>query len=253
MNQNLTRSQRRMEKRQAIILLCTILAVALLSFSLGVMVGRSGSRPAAPEEQIAVFTGPKNTPAPPAARPAAPLAAPAQVEAPATPSGPPAQTTQPAPAATVPTDEKLTFYDTLPRGDQPLGSGINLPPQTPAGSATEAPNTPAASAASGKTPAPRSVTPNVLPPEAPPRLPAATSQGGYVVQLASFKDTAGATKFRETLAGKGYPLFTESANLGSKGVWYRVYAGPYADRDQAQQVAKQLQQSEHLSPLVRKR
>jgi DedD protein len=41
-----TRSQRRTEKKQAVVLLALVLTVALVSFMLGVMVGRSGSKPA---------------------------------------------------------------------------------------------------------------------------------------------------------------------------------------------------------------
>lgn len=245
-NRSMSRSERRMERKQAIILLLLVLAVSLVSFSLGVMVGRGGAA-----KQVA-RSGP--LPVPPRPAEAAPAT-------PALPSVDQTASSASAPSAPVPAAEDqaaeepaetLSFYETLPRGDLPLGSGINLPP-----AATSAePVAPRASEPAKvklpepvSQPAPRTATAK-RPVE---QSPAPMATGSYVVQLASFKDAAAARKLQQQLGAKGYSLFVEAADLGNKGVWHRVYAGPYADRTAADRVAGQLQQKAKISPLVRKR
>lgn len=234
----LSRSQRRMERKQAIVLLCLALAISLVSFSLGVMVGRSGN----PPQPVATAAPPV-----PATQPA-PAPTPAAVsvpEATQVQGGTEGQAPAEVPAA-VKQDEKLTFYDTLPRGEQPLGSGINLPPDQATKSG------PVAEKSAEAKPAP-AATPSAAKAEVPvPKVPAA-AKGKFVVQVASFKDAAAANSMLKKLSGKGYVLFVEPADLGAKGVWHRVYAGPYAGREVADRVASQLREREKISPLVRKR
>lgn len=230
-----------MERKQAIILLLLVLAVSLVSFSLGVMVGRGG----APDK--VAQSGPQPVPPRPVAL------------TPATPALPSAEQTassSPAPNDSVPAAEEpaenLSFYETLPRGDLPLGSGINLPPAT---SATQP-------AAAGESEPVKAVRPEMASQPTPQsaatkrsvvETPAPIATGSYVVQLASFKDSTAARKLQKKLDAKGYRLFVEAADLGNKGVWHRVFAGPFADRTTADQVAGQLQQKEKIKPLVRKR
>lgn len=211
--QVLSRTQRRMEKKQAMVLLLLVLAVSLVSFTLGVMVGRGGApEPAPPSPRLPV------APAPPAPTVETPAEAPA--------SGP----------------EVLTFYETLPKGDQPpLGSGINLPP------AQEAP---AAAASQARTPAP--VQPPE-PPQAKPAEPVAAPAGSYVVQVASFREAADARALQERLVGKGYAAFSEAVALPEKGTWHRVFAGTFADAAAAEGVVARLQAEEKLSALVKRR
>ena len=122
-----SRTQRRMEKKHAILLLVLLLGISLVSFFLGIMVGRSSSGPAlAPTESV---TPP--LPVPP------PLAETVSVVEPSSAPAPPA-----LPVVEEGADKPaLTFYEALPKGEQPpLGSGINLPPP-------EKPKKPEASAA----------------------------------------------------------------------------------------------------------
>lgn len=240
-----SRSERRMEKKQALILLCLVLAVSLVSFSLGVMVGRGGAA-----KQVAGSSGPTA-----AARPVAPVAAPPVLPSPAA-----SAETEPVKVDAPPTvkagespAEPLTFYETLPRGDLPLGSGINLPPAATLPKSTEPAATtvnlaPAVPPVTASQPRPATAQLKISTSSPPP------ATGGYVVQLASFKDAAAAGKLQRQLDGKGYHnLFVEAADLGSKGVWHRVFAGPYSERSAAEQLAGQLRQQEKISPLVRKR
>lgn len=235
-----SRTQRRMEKKQALTLLFLILAVSLVSFSLGIIVGRSGTSRPAPA--AAVVPAPH---LPVATAPAAP-AAQASSAAPAA---------SPAPA---PAQEKLTFYDTLPKGEQPpLGSGINLPPKSAKAKAPAAGPAPS-SAAVAPAPSTAAVRPQPAPAaagraEKVASPPAPAPAGAYLVQVASFHKVADARTLKQRLAARGYAAFTREADLGAKGIWHRVFIGPFADRDAAGRMVRRLKEKEKLSAMVRKR
>jgi DedD protein len=235
-----------MEKKQAIILLFLVLAVSLVSFSLGVMVGRGGGdKPAGKPELQPIPPQPTGL-APELQKPAG--NAPGQLNV-ASQSGAAAE------AMTVPDKpaDTLTFYETLPRGDQPLGSGINLPPDT-ADKSVETLAAPTKEIPSNSQPATTRTADKTVTARVPAvERPAVTGAGSYVVQVASFKDAAAAAKFEQRLTAKGYQMFVEPADLGSKGIWHRVYAGPFADKLAAERIAGRLLQQEKISPLVRKR
>ncbi|HKK00661.1 MAG TPA: SPOR domain-containing protein [Desulfuromonadales bacterium] len=256
-----SRTQRRMEKKQALVLLVLIVAVALASFALGVMVGR-GSR-SAPEQ---VAAAPTHLPikAPGVTSSEAPAAAagqPVEKPAQATPSEPatPSAAAPPKKAASASAGNHLTFYDTLPKGQQPpLGSGINLPP----GSAEKPAPAPAVKAEAPTSPPPAKTVKQAETPRTaakasssskPVAAPRAVAHGAYVVQVASFKNSADAEVLRKRLDGRHYPAFAQAADLGAKGVWHRVLVGPFATVSDARQVAGRLRTEEHLSALVKKR
>jgi cell division septation protein DedD len=255
-----TRSQRRLEKKQAVVLLALVLVVSLVSFALGVLVGRSSAGPV-----VAV--------APPQA-----------VRLPVAEAVPPP--TAAAPVAGERPADSLTFYDSLPKGGQaPLGSGINLRPArvpaplatapAPAESAkpsaaaavpvvatsmpakTDVPAPPPAKAAAPVAKAAAPVAKAAAPvakaaaPVAKAAAPAAA--GGYLVQAAAFRGNEDAKRLQAKLARKGYAAFTEEAQLGAKGVWYRVYVGPFATAGAADSVVSRLKAEERLTALVRKR
>lgn len=211
-----TRSQRRIEKKQLALITILILAVAGVSFSLGVLYGtRAGSSNLDAENQ--------NTKLPAVTKVVPP---------------PP-----PLPVAEVEKPEQLTFYDNLPKGNQaPLGSGINLPPQQ-----TKIVNV------ETKHDVPKvAIPPKVLAPE-PVKVPVASANGTFVVQVASFRTGTDAKKMADNLKKHHLSTFVESADLGEKGVWHRVLAGPYASREQADQAVGLLREKERLSALVRQR
>jgi DedD protein len=226
-----SRSERRMERRQVLILLLLVVATGLGCFALGVMVGRNAAPQAMANQEVT------------AAAPRIPVAA-------APPANePPAVEGKTPPAADAPAN--LTFYDDLPRGAQPpLGSGINLPPA--AAPEPPAPQPAPSSAALTSKPAAPTPVPPPAPAPKPARTPAAAS-GSYVVQVASFGSPDDAGVLQARLAKKGMEAYVQQANLGSKGIWYRVFVGPLASSTAAQQVAARLKAEEKLSPLVRKR
>jgi cell division septation protein DedD len=236
-HQVVSRTQRRMEKRQALMVLVLLLLTSLVSFSLGVMVGKGGDSDGVVEEQIAA-----RKPAPAIPSESEPGQAVAQNEG--------------------SVESELTFYDTLPQGqDNALGSGINLPPEP------EKPEEPAAEKVASAAPVketapvakPAPAREKVAPPAAAAvkpavQKPAATAVGDYVVQVASVKDRQGAVTLRNRMAAKGYAAFVEQADLGAKGVWHRVFAGPFSTRQDADRAVASLKADRIASaPLVRRR
>jgi cell division septation protein DedD len=229
--QTWSRSERRLERRQVLLMLVLVAAVALASFALGVMVGRGGK-----DEQAADAAT--------STRQRIPVAAPADSAA-----EPPAEEPIEEPGVAEATQGKapdLTFYDSLPRGEQaPLGSGINLPPEKKEPAAdTTAPPKPAAEHATAKRPSP-----------APTAADAgnAGSVARFVVQAASFSRPDDAGVLQARLAKKGLDAYVQQADLGSKGIWYRVFVGPLPSAQAAEKVVTRLKAEENLSALVRKR
>jgi cell division septation protein DedD len=72
-----------------------------------------------------------------------------------------------------------------------------------------------------------------------------------VVQVAATRDQAEAKRMVDKLTGKGFAASTERADLGAKGIWFRVVAGPYGDQAVAEKVAEQLKKQK-FSAMVRK-
>ena len=211
-----SRSQRRIERKQLVLVVILILAVAGVSFSLGVMFGKQNA--AAP----GAYSGTASSGQP----------AVAQIEPPPNPA-----------EAAVEKPEQLTFYDNLPKGKQaPLGSGINLPPEQKAKSTGTARKAEAISAS--PTPKPSAKTTS---------RPPVTATGDLVVQIASFRTSQDAAKLAGRLKTYGLTIFVETADLGEKGVWYRVLSGPFPSRENADKAVDFLREKERLSAIVRKR
>lgn len=209
-----TRSQRRLERKQVVQIAVMILAVAGVSFSLGVLFGKSGSSL---------------------------LGSSADTEKPKLPVV--ASVVAPPPPVSEAVPEIMTFYDNLPTGNQaPLGSGINLP-QEQEKTATEMIKKAVVKPAQlPSEPLPKAVT----------VTPAATD-GVFVVQVASFRTSEDAGKMASRLKDYKLSTFVESVDLGEKGMWHRVLVGPYTNREDADRTTGLLREKERLSALVRQR
>lgn len=227
-----TRTQRRVERKQAVVLLALVLAVALVSFTLGVLVGQGGAEKDAATAVPVDSEGRRH----PLGEQATTAAAAAEMEA-------------------EPGKDELTFYDTLPKGEkQPLGSGINLPPQPREAGGVQAEPVKRRQE-SGQTEA---VPASVPVPAAAPEVksapvvsrPPATEK--YMLQVASFRTDADAAFLLAQLKKKGYRTSIAKVNLGDKGVWVRVLVGPYASALEAGKAEQLLKSQEKLSPLLRK-
>ena len=212
-----SRSQRRIERKQLVLAVILILAVAGVSFSLGFMYGkRSG-------DEAEVADGAASSK----------VTTVAQIE----PPPKPVEDTAPE------KPEPLTFYDNLPKGKQaPLGSGINLPPEQKSDTPGTVKNAQAAPASPSPKPSPKTVVEQPAP-----------STGAYVVQVASFRTSEDATKMASRLKTYGLTAFVEKADLGEKGVWHRVLSGPFPSRENAEKAVDFLRKKERLSAIVRQR
>lgn len=218
-----TRTQRRMERKQAMLLLLMVLAVALVSFALGVMVGRSGTAEVAKNGSDSKEVVKK-------------LPAPDPVPADAETAGE--------------NDANLTFYEMLPKSEKsPMGSGINLPPeQKKRPPEVETAKKSSAEKKTSQDTEETAATETVTPPSTAP----VEADGTFSLQVASFKKIKGALALQEKLHKKGYPAQVREVDLGEKGVWSRVIVGPFESRIKAQETLERLEDREGLSPMIRK-
>lgn len=211
-----SRSQRRIERKQLVLAVVLILAVAGVSFSLGVMYGRRGAA-------AVVAEGTQSSGLPTVA----------QIEAPP----------KPAEQAVAEKPEPLTFYDNLPKGKQaPLGSGINLPPEQKDTSAKVVRKSADAAGSAPPKPLPKAET-----------KPATSPGGGFIVQIASFRTGDDAAKLAGRLKAHGLTIYVEKVDLGEKGIWHRVLSGPFPSRENADRAVDFLRKKERLSAIVRQR
>jgi DedD protein len=249
-----TRTQRRMEKRQAIILLVLVLAVALASFTLGVIVGDRGAerdfaQKMSQTEKVLVAQAPAE-----ATVPIVEVNKKEEVGE---------KTTE-----QVAEDPKLTFYDNVAKDTAPLGSGINLAPveDAPAKEAVALPpiDLPEQPIVVQKKETVNSTSVSQLAAnvveetkvEAPARsvaaMPNVASGGSHAVQIGSFNSAGDAIALKKKMLKKEYPAFVVEADLGKKGLWYRVRIGPYANTAKAKQAQSVLEQKEKIKGFVSK-
>lgn len=248
-----TRTQRRLEKRQTIVLLALLLLASLLSFILGVTTGRRGAERdfaqqlKEQQETVNIVQVPVTSPVP--------VTAPPQAEK--------QGGEKDALIDAVVENARLSFYDDLVRDSSPLGSGINKRPAESRPPASQPPLELAdqpivVRGAGAQTPPQVAVSAQPQPPPAsavaePPAdqvLPAVTAQGSHVVQVGSFGSAADAASLRRRMLDKGYPAFLAEANLGERGIWYRVRIGPYSDSAAAGVARRIILDKERIEGLV---
>lgn len=64
--------------------------------------------------------------------------------------------------------------------------------------------------------------------------------GRWVVQAASFRKREDADALAARIKHKGFRVFIRQADLGTRGVWHRVYLGPFPARRQAEEARERL-------------
>lgn len=74
--------------------------------------------------------------------------------------------------------------------------------------------------------------------------------GGYQLQASSFRNETEAQAFANALRKRGHKAHVERADLGERGVWYRVRIGPFRSRAEARTYRAQFEQKEHLVPYL---
>src|SRR5262245_27481207 len=93
--------------------------------------------------------------------------------------------------------------------------------------------------------------------EKPPVAAAATKTvdagepkgGGFVVQVASLKSRGEADAIAKRLSSKGFPSFVTTPGSSGPKV-FRVRVGKYADRQEAETVARKLEKEEQFKPWI---
>lgn len=73
----------------------------------------------------------------------------------------------------------------------------------------------------------------------------------YAVQVISVQTREKAESMVRELNGKGYPLVRiVSGEVPGRGVWYRVWAGSFERKEDAESLGKRIQEKERLQPQV---
>ena len=147
-----------------------------------------------------------------------------QLSAPHPATAPPAATNPPAPAAAV----------------APAPAPAAKPPAPAPAAAVPKPSAPPVAVAKpAAAPAAGTLAPAST---AAASLPKASASGNYLVQVISTNVEADANRLIAALQGEKFPAYLEKANLGNKGLWYRVVVGPYDEQPSAEKVAALLRE-----------
>ena len=83
-----------------------------------------------------------------------------------------------------------------------------------------------------------------------PRVAAPGSRNTWVVQIVALRDRGAASSIVQRLSGKGYPAFVVNPTGGAAAPVFKVQVGRYADRNDAEQVARRLEREEQFKPWV---
>ena len=79
----------------------------------------------------------------------------------------------------------------------------------------------------------------------------ASIEGGYVVQIASFRAKEDADSLAQKLKTE-FPAYVRKADLEEKGIWYRVLVGPIDERKKADEVRSKIKEKANLDGFVKK-
>lgn len=74
--------------------------------------------------------------------------------------------------------------------------------------------------------------------------PRPKSDGGFTLQVASYRDRSDAEELAQRLARKGYQAFVAEAEIPGKGKWYRVRVGRFGTRKEAASFGESLKKKE---------
>ncbi|MDQ6982002.1 MAG: SPOR domain-containing protein [Mariprofundus sp.] len=86
-----------------------------------------------------------------------------------------------------------------------------------------------------------------LPSSHPPAKSKQQLHDVYRIQLASFRTQSDAMVVQQKLSQAGFSALIYKVDLGGKGLWYRVYAGPYHSKSAAEADQKQIEKKIKLN------
>jgi len=75
-------------------------------------------------------------------------------------------------------------------------------------------------------------------------------EGGYQLQVASYRDQADADKLVEDLRKRGHRAFRQAAYVPERGLWQRVRIGPFKNKFEAVEYKAKFERSERLTPFL---
>lgn len=196
--------------KQLVFLFMATTVVAVVIFLCGVQVGRNVKTDRATDSADAL-----------ASASAAPATSSAAIPSAVSTAAPPAE----APPPAQDTDANLSYAKRL--------QSVKAPKEQVGSQPTTAPKPAAAQAA----------------PPPPRRTAEAAKAGNWVVQVHALKDRGAAEGIAQRLLSKGYPAFVLDPDPGAPSI-YRVQVGRYADRREAEQVARKLEKDEQYTPII---
>ena len=79
---------------------------------------------------------------------------------------------------------------------------------------------------------------------------AAGHEGGYQLQVSSFRTGAEAQAFADQLRARGHKAYVSEAHVTGRGTWYRVRVGPFATQQAAAAYRVGFEAREHVVPFV---
>lgn len=76
------------------------------------------------------------------------------------------------------------------------------------------------------------------------------SEGGYQIQVASFRDQGDADNLVEELRKRKHRAFRQAAYVPERGLWHRVRIGPFKTKFSAQKYQKTFEETERMSTFL---
>jgi len=127
----------------------------------------------------------------------------------------------------------VTFYSALtePRKGEPAPASREPLEKKPASDEKKAAATPPASGGGHET----------------------TGKGPSMLQVASYKDQTSARTLLADLSAAGYAGTVIRADLGERGIWFRVRIGPYASGEETERILARLREEKDLKGYVVKK
>ena len=74
--------------------------------------------------------------------------------------------------------------------------------------------------------------------------------GGFQLQVASFKDQPDADRLVDDLRRRGHRAYRQAANVPERGLWHRVRIGPFKTKFEANKYKDDFERVERVSPFV---
>lgn len=75
-------------------------------------------------------------------------------------------------------------------------------------------------------------------------------EGGFQIQVASFKKQEDADVYVEQLRRRGHSAYRQAANVPARGLWHRVRIGPFKSKFSAMKYKKEFERKERVSPFI---